>query len=217
MADASTEAQSHAKPPIDPATREAEIVGKPQRLPALEPHEFDADARELGDSLNASGGKPKGSPIAPVFRLFFRHANLFRKTMDLTHHLMGQGKLSPRERELAIIRTTWICGAPYPCGEHIELGRALGFTEEELRRLTIGSAAEGWSDHERNLLTAVEQLCERQAISDEVWDSLAKVWTDKQQIEFPAVVGQYIASAIMHNSLRTRLSERNKGLTQLAK
>jgi alkylhydroperoxidase family enzyme len=130
--------------------------------------------------------------------------------------LLAKGELSAREREITIIRTTWLCGSPNPYGEHVEMGRTIGMTEDELRRLTIGSAAPGWSDHERNLLRAVEELCERHAISDEVWDTLARVWTDKQQIEFPAVVGQYIASAIMHNTLRTRISERNKGLAQFA-
>lgn len=216
MASASTDERSTAELQFDPVAREAEILGKPQRLTPLELHEIEGDARSFADELSVSMGNQVGSEISPVFRLFFRHFPLFRRTMDMSVQLLAKGELSAREREMIIMRTTWLCGAPNPYGEHVEMGRSIGMTEDELRRLTIGSAEPGWSDHERTMLKAVEQLCERHAVSDEVWDALAQVWTDKQQIEFPAVVGQYIASAIMHNTLRTRISERNKGLAQFA-
>jgi 4-carboxymuconolactone decarboxylase len=216
MVSSSTHAHSIAALPFDPVAREAEILGKPQRLEPLESHEFNADAQAYADEMNAAKGNKPGTEIYSLFRLFFRHPLLFRRTMDMTAQLMDKGELSAREREMAIIRVTWLCGAPNPYGEHVEVGRTIGLSEDELRRLTIGSAARGWSDHERNLLKAVDELWERQAVSDEVWDALALVWTDKQQIEFPAVVSQYIASSIMHNTLRTRISERNKGLAQFA-
>jgi len=216
MASASTNERSTAELQFDPGAREAEILGKPQRLAPLELHEFDGDARTFADEMSDSMGNPRGSDISPMYRLFFRHFPLFRRTMDMSVQLLAKGELSAREREMIIMRTTWLCGSPNPYGEHVEMGRSIGMTEEELRRVTIGSTAPGWSDHECDILKAVEQLCANQAVSDEVWDALARVWTDKQQIEFPAVVGQYIASAIMHNSLRTRISERNKGLAQFA-
>ncbi|SFG01201.1 Carboxymuconolactone decarboxylase family protein [Novosphingobium sp. CF614] len=214
MARASTEERSTAGLQFDPVAREAEILGKPQRLEPLELRDFDGDARSFADEMSESMGNQRGSEISPMYRLFFRHFPLFRCTMDMSVQLLAKGELSARERELIIVRTTWLCGAPNPYGEHVEIGRSIGISEEDLRRLSVGSTAPGWSDHERNMLKAVEDLCERQAVSDEVWDALALEWTDKQQIEFPAIVGQYIASAIMHNTLRTRISERNKGLTQ---
>jgi alkylhydroperoxidase family enzyme len=214
MANASIDERSTAELQFNPVAREAEILGNPQRLTSLDLHEFDGDARSFADEISVSMGNKAGSEISPVFRLFFRHFALFRRTMDMSVQLLAKGELSARDREMTILRTTWLCGAPNPYGEHVEVGRSIGMTEEELRRLTIGSTAPGWSDHERNLLKAVEDLCERRAVSDEIWDALARVWTDKQQIEFPAVVGQYIASSIMHNTLRTRISERNRGLAQ---
>ncbi len=216
MTSTSTDERSTAGLQINPVAREAEILGKPQRLTPLELHEFEGDARAFADEMSDSMGNPRGSDISSVYRLFFRHFPLFRRTMDMSVQLLAKGELSAREREMIIMRTTWLCGSPNPYGEHVEMGRSIGMTEEELRGVTIGSTAPGWSEHERNMLKAVEQLCERQSISDEVWDALARAWTDKQQIEFPAVVGQYIASAIMHNTLRTRISERNKGLAQFA-
>jgi alkylhydroperoxidase family enzyme len=216
MARASTDEGATAARPFDPAAREGEILGKPQRLAPLELRDCDGDARAFADEMSESMGNPKGSEISPMYRLFFRHFPLFRRTMDMAVQLLARGELSARERELIIMRTTWLCGAPNPYGEHVEMSRSIGIPEEDLRRVTIGSTAPGWSEHERNMLKAVEELCEGQAVSDAVWDALARGWTDKQQIEFPAVVGQYIASAIMHNALRTRMSGRNKGLAQFA-
>jgi 4-carboxymuconolactone decarboxylase len=50
-------------------------------------------------------------------------------------------------------------------------------------------------------------------ISDETWTVLARTWTERQLIEFPALVGQYVATAYSQNALRIRLGVGKGGLT----
>ena len=50
------------------------------------------------------------------------------------------------------------------------------------------------------------------AISGETWDILAKSWDEAQMLEFPAMVGQYVAIAFIQNSYRARLAPENTGL-----
>jgi hypothetical protein len=85
-------------------------------------------------------------------------------------------------------------------------------TDEEIERCTRGSTAEGWSEHERAVLKAVEELHASHMISDETWAVLARSWEDKQLTEFPILVGAYTMTAMQQNSLRYRLADNNPGL-----
>ena len=50
-------------------------------------------------------------------------------------------------------------------------------------------------------------------ISDEVWEALAKRYSDKQLIELPILMGQYLGMAYLANSCRFRLPKGSAGLS----
>jgi hypothetical protein len=51
-------------------------------------------------------------------------------------------------------------------------------------------------------------------MSDETWNTLAQNWTERQLLEFPALVGYYVSIAYSQNALRMRLSPGKKGLRE---
>ena len=103
--------------------------------------------------------------------------------------LAVKGKISPRERELAVLRVGWVTGAPFEWSEHVVIARRVGITSEEIERVIAGGAAPGWNSHEAALLTAVDELLSRFMISDETWAVLAESWDEQQLMEFPVLVG----------------------------
>ena len=70
-----------------------------------------------------------------------------------------------------------------------------------------------WNAHEAAILRGVEELLSEQTISDATWAVLARTWDEPQLIEFPMMVGQYVATAFVQNALRMRLGPANAGLT----
>lgn len=49
----------------------------------------------------------------------------------------------------------------------------MGFTEDEIDAITVGSIAARWDDHERAILEAVEELHENAMVGDEIRAKLA--------------------------------------------
>ena len=143
-----------------------------------------------------------------------RHPDVFRGQIELNKALLNKGTIDKRERELAILRVAWLCRAPVEWGEHVQIGRLSGVTAEEIERVTQGSSASGWSDHERALLRAVEELLGDHSISDETWNVLSASWNERQLLELPVLVGMYHIIAMQHNSVKARLPKGNKGLYQ---
>jgi len=198
---------------FDIAAREAEIIGKPQRIAPLAPEEFDEAALDLVMAVRKSLGVDEMDEIPEVFGVMLRDPGLFRCQMDMGVQLLGKGSISKRERELAILRTGWLAQAPFEWGEHVDIAKRYGVTGEEIERVTIGSTAPGWNEHDRAILKAVEELLDDRMISDATWNELAKNWDERQLMEFPVLVGQYFTIAIQQNSLRIRLADDNPGLS----
>ena len=206
---ATSENKDNATFDID--AREAEIIGKPQRIKSLTPDEFDEDAKALVVEVRRTLGL-QTVEIPAVFGLMLRHPGLFKCQMDMGVQLLGKGALSARERELAILRVGWLCRAPFEWGEHVDIAKRYGVTAEEIERVTQGASAPGWSEHDRAILKAVEELLGNQMIADETWNLLARTWTERQLLEFPMLVGVYYATALQQNSLRVPLAADNRGL-----
>ncbi len=194
----------------DIMAREAEIVGKPQRVEPLRTEEFDEEARALVTGINASLGLTSQT-IPEVFGVMLKHPALFRCQME-TGTTFFKGAIPPRERELAVLRVGWWCQAPYEWGEHVDIAKRYGVTADEVERVTQGSTAPGWSDHDRAILKGVEELLGTQSLSDATWEVLAGTWDEKQLLEFPMLVGEYFRVALQQNTLRVRLAADNPGL-----
>jgi alkylhydroperoxidase family enzyme len=176
---------------------------KEMLIPLLEEHEAPSSSVDVA----AEVGK-----LPEIIRTMLRHGELFAQLTDMGIQLLARGTLPPRDRELAVLRIGWLCQAPYEWGEHVMVAKKLGIGSEEIERITQGSAAPGWSEHDRAIVRAAEELHSDAMISDATWATLAESFTDKQLIELPVVIGQYQMVAYYQNSLRLRLHDGNAGL-----
>ena len=88
----------------------------------------------------------------------------------------------------------------------------MGISSEQIEQVTVGSAAEGWTEHERALLSAVEELHQGAMVCDATWDTLARTLDNAQLYELMIVVGQFTMVAYFQNACRFRLSAGNEGL-----
>lgn len=204
-------ATSHADT-FDERARQALILGQPPRIAPLKPSELGKEAAESALALRKAASAPASDEVTEFTATMLRHPALYQRQTELAFQLYG-GALSARDRELVILRTGWLCKAPYEWGEHVRIGKRVGLTPEEIERVTRGSTASGWDENDRAILSAVEELSENAMISDETWAILARRLDEKQLIELPVLVGQYQGLAYLQNALRLRLIPGNPGLS----
>jgi 4-carboxymuconolactone decarboxylase len=208
---------------IDPAiarqteARHAEVLGQPPRLPPL-PREEVADevqaaTQHLRGGVGSSGPPIPLEAIPEIMFTMCRFPDLWQKYMDLSIQIQGAGAVLPvRERKLAILRTGWLCQAPYEFGEHVNQARRAGFSAEEIDAVVTGSSAPNWTPHERAVLRTAEELHAQSMVSDETWAQLCQGLDEHQRVELLILIGQFVATAYFQNSLRLRLEAGNAGL-----
>jgi 4-carboxymuconolactone decarboxylase len=198
--------------PASIAARDAEIHGKPPRIAPLSEAELSGDALELITRLRSAINASAITVIPEYFRTMVKHPGIFRCALEMGT-VIFKGQVPPRDRELAVLRIGWLSRAPYEWGEHVDIAKRYGITTEDIERVTQGSSAPGWSEHDAAILRAVEELLSDHMVCDATWATLAKKFSEPQLIEFVTMVGQYVVTGYVQNSLRMRLASDNPGLT----
>jgi alkylhydroperoxidase family enzyme len=190
------------------------ITGQPPRLPPMTAEEVGPEAMTLvRDMRRAVGLDPDAMTEVPDYMsTILRRTELYRTFGDYGLQLM-KGLISPRRRELAVLRTGWLCRAPFEWAEHVAIGKRIGLTAEEIERVIRGSSDPAWSADERAILRAAEELHADAMISDETWAELAKFLDQLQLIELPFLIGHYHQVAFYQNALRLRPPPGNLGLS----
>jgi 4-carboxymuconolactone decarboxylase len=196
----------------DIAEREAHVIGDGPRIAAIPDDEMDTETRQIVNTIRASAGAGPAAVVPDYMRTMVKHPDLFKAQMELGTVLF-KGLIPARERELAVLRIGWLAGAPYEYGEHVKISQRYGVTLEEIARAKVGSSAEGWSEHDAAILRGVEELLADFVMSDATWAVLAKTWNEAQMLEYPSMVGAYVVTAYIQNSVRIRLAGENPGLS----
>lgn len=152
------------------------------------------------DELLAGFRRPDGSELN-IFTTLARHPRLLKRWAAFGGALLYRGTLSDRDRELLILRTGYLTRAHYEWGQHVEIGRAAGLSDDEIQRVAAGPDADGWSGDEAALLRAADELHTGARIGDATWAALAERYDEQQLIEVCMTVGQYHLVAFTLNSL----------------
>lgn len=193
----------------DVSTRQAQ----PPRLDPVPQDELSAEAIELVGRLRAAVSFPHDTPVHPVFATLCHNAELFVPYLEMGVRLLTGASLCARDRELAILRTAWLCAAPYEWGEHVASAKQTGLSSVEIEQITEGSGVPGWSEDDRTILRAAEELHGEARLSDATWAALARRFDERALIELLMLIDHYHKVAFLQNSLRFALREGNPGLS----
>jgi alkylhydroperoxidase family enzyme len=172
--------------------------------PRLEPlplEEIDPDIRErFGDG-----------PMLNIFRTLAHHPKLLKRWLVFGNHVLAKSSLPARERELVILRVGWRCRAEYEWSQHVDIALRSGVTEQDVRRVTEGPEAAGFSDAERALLRATDELLDDACVSDATWSALAAHFDKTRIMDLIFTVGQYNLVSMALNSLGVPLEQGARG------
>jgi len=183
-------------------------LSEPRVVPLAESEWSDA-ARDQLDKLGAAGGR-----VLNIFKTLAHHPKLMKRWLVFGNHVLGKSTLSPREREIAILRIGWLCRAEYEWGQHVAISRGIGMSEADIQRVAEGPDAPGWDPFEATLLRAVDELHDDAIITDATWKALAARYDTQQLMDLVFTVGQYNLVSMALNTFGVQLDEGIEGFPE---
>jgi alkylhydroperoxidase family enzyme len=118
--------------------------------------------------------------------------------------LSERNSLSQRQRELAILRVGFRCGAGYEWAQHRIIGQAVGISTAEIEAIKFDQAVFEWSPLDRAILNACDELVRDHFITDATWAALVPLG-QRGQMDLVYTVGQYTQVSMLLNSFGVQL------------
>ena len=136
-----------------------------------------------------------------------RHPALTAAFNTFNGYILFASTLTPRQRELLVLRVATVRGSAYEWEQHRVLAGDVGLDPVEVERIAAGPDASGWSPFESAMLRAVDELIGDGEIADPTWQLLAAEFDDQQLMDLVFTVGAYEILALAFRSFRIELDE----------
>jgi alkylhydroperoxidase family enzyme len=172
----------------------------PMRIPPLT--DPDSDVAAFIERAGLRG--PDGTPLN-IFGTLANHPDLLRRWMVLAGHVMAKNSLPPRDREILILRTGVRCASVYEFSQHAEIALDCDMTADEVAALREAPSAHPWTDHDRALIVAADELHDDHRIGDATWAALSRAYDTRQMIDVVFTVGQYTLVSMFLNTAGVEL------------
>ncbi len=182
------------------------------RIPPLPPDQWPDSMREALAALvppeprhplpTRRDDRPKGLNVLGTLA---RYPALTRAYHTFNGHVQFATTLSPRQRELLVLRVAVRRRCAYEWAQHAILAGDVGLSAEEIERVAEGPDAPGWSTLERTMLVAVDELVADATVSDTTWAALAAELDEQQLMDLVFTVGAYEVLAMALRSFGVAL------------
>lgn len=170
--------------------------------PRIEPVSETALAPAAAEALAALPAPMRGFNI---FRTLARNPDALTAFLAWGNYVLSRrNSLSDRQRELAILRTGYLCRSGYEWAQHCALGRRAGISDAEIQAIKAGAQVSVWDPLEAAILAACDELVIGHAIGDATWAALAPLG-DTGRMDLVFTVGQYTQVSMLLNAFGVQL------------
>lgn len=168
----------------------------PLRLPPLPADEWDETSRAaLASLIPAERANPVGA--GNVLSTMVRHPDLTAAYLPFNAYLLLRSTLSPRVREVALLRVVHRSNCGYLWSHHIPIALRAGLTESEIDDIRSARCADRT---DQAVVRAVDDLTADSTISQTTWDLLAGLFTQQQCMDLTFTIGGYLLLALAVNT-----------------
>ena len=158
---------------------------------AIEPDAFDESLEPvLADILRLRG------TVYNLHRALAHSPKALRAFMGFSEYIRDKADLSPRLRELAVLRVATLHDVAYEIAQHLEPARRAGLTQEQITSIA------GWREHvdifeeqDRAVLEFVEETAKSFRVSEKTFSTVRQYLTESEMVDLALVVGWYLLCA----------------------
>jgi 4-carboxymuconolactone decarboxylase len=137
-----------------------------------------------------------------VFRLLANAPEVFAGWAQMVDELSDSPTFGPQKRELIVLRVAHLQGSRYELGQHTDVARAAGLTEQQIQAIidTGDLDAAGFGPTERIALDVVTELCITRQLRDDSFAAAHAAFGDEALTELLMIVSCYNGLALVVNA-----------------
>jgi alkylhydroperoxidase family enzyme len=133
----------------------------------------------------------KGQRLINLFKVLGHSPYIGLNWHRLGNSILTGEELSPRLREIAILRVGSLTQSEYEFTQHTRVGLSAGLTQEEIEAIHDWRSSSLFNEQERAVLAYVDEVERDINVSDDTFVALKGFFSEHAIIELTVVIGYY--------------------------
>ena len=168
----------------------------PLRLTPLPDADWDDRCRSaLASLIPAERANAHGA--GNVLATLLHHPDLTGAYLPFNTYLLRDSTLSPRVREVALLRVVQHGNCEYLWSHHIPIAARAGLSPDDIDAIRSGNCLDRY---DQMVIQAVDDLTAESTIAQTTWEELGHVFTDQQRMDLVFTIGGYLLLAMAVNT-----------------
>ena len=165
---------------------------------------------EMADALAAMTPSVQRHPKPPledrpramgVLGTLAHHPELAKALFTFNGHLLWATSITPRQREMIVLRVAARRRAAFLWGMHVFEARDAGLTEEEIGRVAFGPDAPYWDPLDAAILRGVDELIDDGEVTEPTWQVLDADLEPQQLLDLLFTAGCYLTLSWLYRTV----------------
>ncbi len=156
------------------------------RVSYIDPQKADPYIGEAFQKMEA-----KKLPVLNLFRAVAHSPRIARQFLRLGNAILRDDVISPKLRELAILRVGCLCGSFYEYTKHVVIGEAAGLSQQQIDDIPFWGSSDKFDGQERAVLAYTDEVTRLVQAKDETFNELKTFLNEEQIVKLTATIGYY--------------------------
>lgn len=176
------------------------------RVKLVEKDQAPPEVKDLFQRIEANGAK-----IINLYKAVALSPPMISSFLKLGNSLLNKAELSPKLRELAILRIAKLCGSEYEWTQHVRIAREVGVSRQQVDDIHRWEGSAGFNDEERAVLQYTDEVALNVRATDETFEALRQYLSERCIVELTMSIGYWGMIARVLVPLEIELEEQSVG------
>ncbi|MDD5126991.1 MAG: carboxymuconolactone decarboxylase family protein [Dehalococcoidales bacterium] len=156
------------------------------RVSLVEKEQAHPVVRELYEKNEAAGW-----PVLNLFKVLGHCPHIGLNFQRLGNAILHGEGLSPKLRELAILRVGDLAHSVYEFTKHTEIGKKAGVTSQQIAEISRWATSPAFDEKERVVLAYTDEVAQNIAVKDTTFAALKRFFNEEEIVELTTAIGYY--------------------------
>lgn len=176
------------------------------RVRLIEKEQAPPEVKEIFQKIEDNGAR-----ILNLYKVAAHSPKVFLNLIRLGNSVIGRMELSPRLREIVILRVANLADSEYEWAQHTPVALQVGVTQKQLDAIPDWKNSSEFSNEERAVLQYTDEVAQNVKVTDRTFNMLKNFFSEQLIVELTITIGYYGMLARLLVPLQVEIDEISAG------
>ena len=176
------------------------------RVRLVEKEQASPEVKEIFQKIEDNGAR-----ILNLYKVAAHSPKVFLNLVRLGNSVIGRMELSPKLREIVILRVATLTDSKYEWAQHVPVALQVGVSQEQVDAISDWKNLSEFNDEERAVLQYTDEVTQNVKVTDHTFDRVKNLFNEQAIVELTITIGYYGMLARLLVPLQVEVDEISAG------